>query len=218
MSRTPDTHILELLSSKICHDLISPIGAVNNGVELLEETGADSGEEERDEVAGLIAFSAQQASGKLQAYRMAYGAGGADTAIKPEDVYNIFEALIGGDGKIKQNWDPHVSIGPEILPSGFCKLLISCMILGIDCLPKGGTITVAPGESNQVAIKASGEDAGFKDDVPTALSLAIPHEKLEPKIIHPYVTGLMAKSYGFEISTQEESGDFVQITLTSPQS
>ncbi|GJL84300.1 MAG: histidine phosphotransferase [Micavibrio sp.] len=207
-----DIHILELLSSKICHDLISPIGAVNNGVELLEEMDAESSEE----VAGLIAFSAQQASGKLQAYRMAYGAGGADSSIKPEDVYNIFEALIGGDGKIKQDWDPHAPIGPEMLPTGFGKILMSCMLLAIDCLPKGGTITVTAEESDQTVIKATGEDASFRENILTALSLDIASEKLEPKIIHPFITGLMAKSYGFKISTQEENGTFVALTLTSP--
>ncbi len=207
-----DIHILELLSSKICHDLISPIGAVNNGVELLEEMGADSG----DEVASLIAFSAQQASGKLQAFRMAYGAGGADASIKPEDIYNTFETLISGDGKIKQDWDPHAPIGPEMLPTGFSKIVMACMLLAIDCLPKGGTITVTAGESNQTVVKASGEDASFRENILTALSLDIAPEKLEPKIIHPYITGLMAKSYGFEISTQEDNGNFIILTLTSP--
>jgi len=72
MSVTIDTDILELMASKVCHDLISPIGAVNNGIEFLTEMGPDAGEEVTD----LIAFSASQASAKLKAFRMAYGVGG----------------------------------------------------------------------------------------------------------------------------------------------
>ena len=73
MSKQIDTHVLEILASKICHDLISPIGAVNNGVELMEEMGPDAG----PEATGLIAYSAHQASAKLQVFRVAYGVGGA---------------------------------------------------------------------------------------------------------------------------------------------
>ena len=101
MSNTIDTGILEILSSKICHDLISPIGAVNNGIEFLTEMGPDAGEEVTD----LIAFSANQASAKLKAYRMAYGAGGADDSIKPEEVDQAIEDIISAEGKIKQDWD-----------------------------------------------------------------------------------------------------------------
>jgi histidine phosphotransferase ChpT len=90
MSAKPiDVAMLEVLASKICHDLISPIGAVNNGVELIEDMGPDAG----PEATALIAFSAQQASAKLQAFRMAYGIGGADSNIKPEDVHKAIELL-----------------------------------------------------------------------------------------------------------------------------
>ena len=90
------------------------------------------------------------------------------------------------------------------------------MLLAIDCLPKGGTINITANESVQTEIRASGEDVGFKEDVLAALSLDIAPEKLDPKIIHPYITGLMAKSYRFGISAREESSDFIVLTLTSP--
>ena len=85
MTYTPEEFIifLEALSSKICHDLISPIGAVNNGLEILEELGADAGEE----VIELISFSAAQASAKLRAFRMVYGSGGSDNNLKASDAH-----------------------------------------------------------------------------------------------------------------------------------
>jgi hypothetical protein len=101
VSKQIDAVMLEVLASKICHDLISPIGAVNNGVELIEDMGPDAG----PEATALIAFSAQQASAKLQAFRMAYGTGGADANIKPDDVFKAIELIINQDKKIKQEWN-----------------------------------------------------------------------------------------------------------------
>lgn len=138
-----DTGILELVCSKLCHDLISPIGAINNGVEFLEDMGSGS-----DEVTSLIAYSAQQASAKLQAYRMAYGAGGADDTIKPEDVQKAIQGMIGGDNKIKQEWDAWGNLGyGDDRPHGYCKILICALLLAIECLPKGGVLSVSAGSS-----------------------------------------------------------------------
>jgi len=100
-------HVLELLASKICHDLISPVGAVSNGVEILEELGADAG----DDVTNLISFSATQASSKLKTMRMAYGLGGSDDSIKMEDVHQLFADYIEGEKRLSQNWDPYADLG-----------------------------------------------------------------------------------------------------------
>ncbi len=212
MSAHKDTHILELMSSKICHDLISPIGAVNNGVELLDEMSAEDGEE----VVKLIAFSAAQASAKLTAFRMAYGAGGGDASIKAEEVFNIFESLISLDGKVKQDWDPHAPLGPEMPPTGFSKMLISCLLLTLDCMPKGGTVSVTQSESDEIDIRAEGENTGFRGNVLEALSLKINEENLDPKIIHPYVMGLMAKDYGFQIRDKEQKEGVIVLGLLPP--
>lgn len=209
-----DTGVLELMASKICHDLISPIGAVNNGVEFLEDMGADAG----DEVTGLIAYSAQQASAKLQAYRMAYGAGGADDTIKPEDVHKSIQAMIGADNKVRQEWDPYGNLGYEDRPQAFAKMLICALLLGIECLPKGGALRVGPGAAQgQTAITASGADANIRGQTAKALSLGLHRDALEPKYVHPYLTGLLAKSYGYEVIISEGESDSVVITLTHPK-
>lgn len=202
MSKEIDIGLIEQLASKICHDLISPIGAVNNGIEFLEEMGADAGQE----VIDLITYSASQASAKLQAYRMAYGSGGADANIKPEDVHTAIEAVLGKNSKIKQDWDPHTPLGPEERPKGFCKTLISGILLAIECLPKGGTIAVQADGDEGVRIIATGEDACPRGDAIRALDNSMPRESLEPKYVHPYIAGIMARHYGFELSLTE-AGD-----------
>ncbi len=203
MSTNDDIALLELLASKICHDLISPIGAINNGVEFLEDMGADAG----PEVTGLIAFSAAQASAKLQAYRMAYGAGGADANIKPADVHKAIAQMIEGDKKIKQDWDPQkIPFGPEGFKKGLCKILVCTLKLAMECLPKGGTLTAAPGKNGSVTVTAIGDNAGLKPQSAEALALATPMERMEPKYVHAYMTGLFAKRYGFTVKPSEHPG------------
>lgn len=213
MSVTIDIGILELLSSKVCHDLISPIGAVNNGIEFLTEMGADAGEDVTD----LIAFSAGQASAKLRAFRIAYGAGGSDSAIKPEEVYNTIASIIDAEDKITQEWDPHGDLGyGDDRPNAFSKMLICGFLLAFECMPKGGVISVGAGAGGETVIEAKGADAAVREMTSEALSLSMARETLEPKHVHAYVTGLLAQSYGFTISGEQTAPDTVQIKLTHP--
>ena len=213
MSENTDIYVLELLASKICHDLISPIGAVNNGVEFLQEMGADAG----DEVTGLIAYSAQQASAKLQAYRIAYGAGGADDSLKPEDVHKSIESIVSVDGKIKQVWDPYADLGyGDDRPHAFSKLLMCALLFAKDCLPKGGELDVRAGHGDESHIIAKGENAALRDNIDGVMAMHVPTSSLEPKHIHAYVCALLARKYGYEIKCEQVEENSVTITLRFP--
>ena len=203
---------IELLSSRICHDIISPVGAVNNGVEFMQEMGPDAGPEALE----LISYSAMQAAGKLQAFRFAYGAGGADPNIKPEDILKAFSGLISGEGKIAQTWDPYGPLGPKPLPPGFCKMLMCAMMLGVECLPKGGSISVRPSEDKNTLVIAEGPDANVRDKVEDALAGKVPPADLDPRLVHPYTIGVLAKKYGFEIAVFAREDEKVTLKLTSP--
>ena len=206
-----DLSFLELLSSKICHDLISPIGAINNGLEILEEMGAA----DNKEVLDLIAFSAAQASAKLKAFRMAYGAGGADSNIKIADVHKTIQDIVGAEKKIVQDWSPHIDLGYGELPRGFCKILTSGLLLAMECLPKGGRLSVVK-DSEGTRISAHGEDAGLRGNAADALTLAMPVAQIEPKYVHAYMTGLLAKHYGIKIDVSSASPSQVDFLLSAP--
>lgn len=212
MSTKIDIHVLELLASKICHDLISPVGAVANGVEFLEELEIEGA----DDIVELIQFSARQGSAKLQAYRLAYGAGGADTSIKPEDVHKMFGAFIALDKKIEQDWDPYGPLGPEERAPGFCKLLMCGLLLGVESLPKGGVLRVMAGGANETLIRAEGTDCAIKPDCRKALTSVMAAEALTPKQMHAQTTLLLCQHYGFQIAVQEDGDGFVVYALTSP--
>jgi len=207
-----DIAFLELMASKVCHDLISPIGAISNGIEFMEEMGPDAIEEAVD----LLKFSATQASAKLQAYRMAYGAGGGDISIKPEDVHKSFAKFIQLDKKITQDWDPHADIGPDERSEGFSKLLMCALLLSCECLPKGGVITVDKAGQNITSIKASGQDAALKPPMDKALSNEIHQDALEPRYVHAYMSGLLAKQYGFQLEPKANTEGGVEFHLISP--
>ena len=212
MSTEIDFEIMELLTSKICHDLISPIGAINNGMELIEELGMDAGEEALE----LIGYSAAQSSAKLQAYRMAYGAGGGDSSIKPEDVHKSIEAIVGAEKKITQEWDPYAPIGPDERPEGFAKVLTCALLLCMDCLPKGGTLSVSVTENGSILVTAAGTDCSTRNDMESCLNLSFEKSKLEPKHIHAYVTGLIAKHYDHDIQPYGEAENTVSFAIAPP--
>lgn len=203
--------ILELLASRICHDLISPVGAVHNGVEFLQEMGADSG----GEAVALIAHSAQQASAKLQAFRLAYGAGGRDPNIKPEDVHKTFENLVVADGKVTQDWDPHASLGFDEFPAGYCKTLMGALMLAQECLPKGGNIAVSAGrKSNETLITATGTGAAPRPQILQALDHSLPTEEMDPRLVHPYALSLLAGHYGLKLDVRTDKEGEVLLTVT----
>ena len=195
--------IVELLSSRICHDLISPVGAINNGIEFMEDAGDDP--ESIKQASELIAHSAQAAAARLQAFRIAYGAGGRDGNLKPEDIQKTFGALTKADGKVRQSWDPFSSLGIDAKTKGFCKLLMGCMMLAQESLPKGGTVYVDPGTTMETLIRAEGPDATVRDGVERALSRTLPMEEIDPRLVHPYTLSLIAESYGFTILVKDKS-------------
>lgn len=198
---TASTAILEQLASRICHDLISPIGAIGNGLELVEEMGA-SGD---DEAIKLIAYSAAQAAAKLAAFRLAYGAGGRDPNIKPEDVQRTFGKYISGDGKIKQAWDPFGPLGIDPKTPAFCKMLMLGLMLAGEALPRGGMVLVDPGTANETIITAQGQDAVVRDGVEDALNGTIDVETIDPRLVHPAMVGLLAARYGYALALKEKS-------------
>ena len=127
-----------LLCSRVCHDLISPTGAIVNGLEVLEEKQSD--EETKTFALELIKKSAKTASARLQFCRLAFGAAGSPTAqIDLGDAQNMARAFIEDD-KTKLTWNlPRV-----LLPKNRVKLLLNMLIIAGQTIPRGGMLTVDP--------------------------------------------------------------------------
>lgn len=206
--------VLELLASRICHDLISPVGAINNGIEFMQE----SGPEDQEEGLNLISYSAAQAAAKLQAFRLAYGAGGRDPGIKPEDIQRAFASLVSAEGKISQLWDPFGPLGvSKPYPPAFCKMLMAGLMLAMESLPKGGSVSARAGETDgETLFVAEGTGATVRENVEEALARSIAVDDLDPRLVHPYALSVLADSYGYKISLKEKVEGKVSFSLIAP--
>lgn len=199
----------ELLISKICHDLVSPIGAVNNGVEFM----ADMGGEGVEDGLGLIAHSARQASVKLQLFRMCYGAGGSDAKMTGKIIYETFQNYIA-DSKVKMDWDLMNAMPDRDLPAGFLKTLLNLMVFAFDSLPKGGVVAVAM-EDDHMTVTATGDMIRPKEDSVDALCNDLGVGALSPKSIHGYITYHYGALFGLETAVAL-ADDCVTLTLRIP--
>src|SRR3954462_14176580 len=144
-----------LLCSRVCHDVISPVGAIVNGLEVLED---DSDSSMRDFALDLIQKSARQASARLQFARLAFGAAGsAGASIDLGDAEQVARGLFLDD-KISFSWS-----SPRLLfPKNRVKLLLNLIMIAITAIPRGGALAVtATGDTEncQFEIKAKGLNA-----------------------------------------------------------
>ncbi|MCK6419048.1 MAG: histidine phosphotransferase family protein [Alphaproteobacteria bacterium] len=186
------TIALEILASKICHDIISPIGAIHNGLEIMEELA--DGPSVPDDVIELIAESAKQASARLQTFRLAYGLGGANSDITLRDVHQTLNGYLAGDGKIRQIWSPHDLTLPDPAPRGLPKIVACGLMLMAEALPRGGTLDLQE-HTGHWDIIANGEQAGLFDVQKDALAQH-GEWQIEPRAAHAQITHTLARHYG----------------------
>src|SRR5437870_8190033 len=134
----PDAlELAALLCSRVCHDLISPVGAIVNGLEVLDDNPKP---EDRDFALDLIRKSARQASARLQFCRLAFGAAGsAGAQIDLGDAEVVARGFLEDD-KTKLTWN----LARVLLPKNRVKLLLNLLVLGAQSIPRGGSLTVAP--------------------------------------------------------------------------
>jgi histidine phosphotransferase ChpT len=181
-----------LLCSRVCHDLISPVGAIVNGLEVLEE-GKD--EETRTFALDLIKKSATNASARLQFCRIAFGAAGsAGAQIDLGDAETIARGLLE-DGKTKLAWN----LPRELLAKNRVKLLLNMLLIAGQTIPRGGQLTVDPigaGGAMGFKVSAVGTNAKVPATVESLLAGDSGPEALDAHRIQPFYAGLLAKACG----------------------
>jgi histidine phosphotransferase ChpT len=191
-----------LLCSRVCHDLISPVGAIINGLEVMEE---DKDEETKTFALDLIKKSANQASAKPQFCRLAFGASGsAGAQIELGDAEKVARGLLE-DGKTTLVWN----LPRELVAKNRVKLLLNMLLVASGTIPRGGTLRAeATGEGYQVV--ARGLNARLAPATPDLLA-GNPAETVNAHAIQPIYTGILARDCGLAISAKLE-GDAVVVT------
>jgi len=198
-----DLELAALVSSRICHDVINPISAIANGLELL---GEEPDEAMREAAMDLIRKSAAQASAKLQFARLAFGAGGsAGAEIALGDAERVARDFIEGTGKHQISWQ-----GPATtLPKDKVKLLLNLVALGIVALPRGGALNVEiAGSPPEVAftVHAKGKAARLTDQVKILLSGAN-GVAVDAHSIQPYYASRVAAAAGMTVTVETSEGE-----------
>ncbi|NQU58096.1 MAG: hypothetical protein HQ513_12745 [Rhodospirillales bacterium] len=220
-----DLKVVQLLCSRLCHDLIGPTGAVHNGMELFEEMGADGGADALE----MVSASVAQLSARLGFFRMAFGLGGF-SGRQPalNEARQLAVAFLEG-GRISLDW-PQGSGGelgrqpanPEL------KLLLNMILVAIDALPRGGSLTVSLAQVNDdqaspaigMAIKAFGEGARLKADLSSALFPASTEGGalgLDAHNVHGFFCHQLAQAVGAEIELSTAENEVRLAVLVQEQ-
>jgi histidine phosphotransferase ChpT len=197
-----------LLCSRVCHDLISPTGAIVNGLEVLEDKEND--QETKTFALDLIKRSAKTASARLQFCRLAFGAAGsAGAQIDLGDAQNMGQAFIEDD-KTKLIWN----LPRQLLPKNRVKLLLNMLIIAGQTIPRGGTLVVEPADadpSTGFRITASGLNARIPQALPVLLEGSSENGSIDAHAIQPFYAGLLARACGLKVELKSE-GEAVVIT------
>ena len=196
-----------LLCSRVCHDLISPVGAVVNGIEVMED---DADEQTKTFALDLIRKSATTASARLQFCRIAFGAAGsAGAAIDLADAEGVARGMLEDD-KTKLKWGlPRV-----LLPKNRVKLLLNLLLLGSGTIPRGGNLAIEPiGEGDTMGFKvtASGLNARIPQAVPGLVAGETGGNPVDAHAIQPFFTGLLARTCGMSVTLAPE-GEAIVLT------
>jgi histidine phosphotransferase ChpT len=205
LAEVPELGALDLgalLCSRVCHDIISPVGAIINGLEVLDE---DNGEEMREFAFSLIRKSARQASAKLQFARLAFGAAGsAGAEIDLADAEKVARGYMEGE-KAEFAWE-----APRVLmPKNLVKLLLNLVLLAATAIPRGGLVkvTVEGSAPPKFVLRSSGPSAR----VPPAFEKLVPGQLegivVDATAVQAYYTGALARVCNMEITAKLDGPD-----------
>jgi histidine phosphotransferase ChpT len=191
-----------LLCSRVCHDIISPVGAINNGLELLDEGGAD------EDAMRLIRTSARNASARLQFARIAFGAAGsAGMQIDTGDAEAVATAFLANE-KPALEWR-----GPRaLLPKNKVKLLLNLILIANAGIPRGGRLTVELQDletSPKFTLTANGPMVRVPARFLEMHSGVKSEEPVDAHAVQPYYTLLLAREAGMAISIRATAEEIV---------
>ncbi len=199
-----------LLCSRVCHDVISPVGAIINGLEVLD---GDDDPEMRAVAMDLIKKSAAAASARLQFCRLAFGAAGSlSAAIDTGDAENAARGLIAND-RTTLAWEAP----RQLAPKNAVKLMLNLCLVAAAAIARGGVVSVGltgEGENLGIRISASGSTVRFPPSVASVLSGGEP-ELIDGHSIQPYYASLLAKACGMTIEART-TPDSVTLTAIRP--
>ena len=196
-----------LMVSRVCHDLVGPLGAVVNGMEVLED---ERDAEMRADAIRLVTSSAEQALARIQFMRIAFGAAGsAGAELDLAEIGRLITGLLAG-GKTSLVWEP----GPAYWPKDWAKLIMNATLLAADCLPRGGIVTVRIGADPAIPsfrIRGEGTHIRVAEDVQRLLRGEATLSAVDARGVQPFLTHKLSRTVNAGLVLDQGEG-FVELT------
>lgn len=206
--------LASLLCSRLCHDLMSPVGALNNGIELLAD---EQDPDMRDKCLELLADSARASANKLKFFRLAFGAaGGFGEDVDTHEAEAALEGVFGAERRIELGWV--VSEGK--LPKGAVKLLLNLSLLAGDALVRGGRLDVGAETRDgeiELAVRAEGPRILLDPVLRETLTSGAGAATVEPRAAGAWLAHSLASEAGGTIQLSDPDDDVLMIGAVIPR-
>ncbi len=185
--------LASLLCSRLCHDLLSPVGALNNGLELLAD---EKDPEMRKRCFELLEQSAKISADKLKFFRLAFGAaGGFGEMVPVQEPRALVDALVSNNERISVNW----ALSGDTLPKPAVKTLLNLSLIGIEALVRGGTLDIGAemrDGASEIVIRAAGPRIAFDPIIGRALEGKLAADELSSRTAPAYMLSELASGLG----------------------
>ncbi|MCE7798496.1 histidine phosphotransferase [Sphingobium sufflavum] len=185
-----------LLCSRLCHDLLNPVGALNNGIELLAD---ETDPAMREQCIGLLGDSARVSAAKLKYYRLAFGsAGGYGDTLPAHEVKDAIEGVFANTGRVKIEW----IVAEDSLPKLAAKVLLNLALIAGESLPRGGVLMVGlelVGGAVEIAVRGEGPRLTLDKDIRRALAGTLPASEISSRTVSAAMSRQLVADRGGEI-------------------
>jgi histidine phosphotransferase ChpT len=206
--------LASLLCSRLCHDLLSPVGALNNGIELLAD---EQDPEMRERCLELLAESARASANKLKFFRLAFGAGGGfGDEIDTREAKAALEGLYGADKRIELGW----MVADDKLSKGAVKLLLNLAMIAGDALVRGGRLDVGAEQRDgalEMVIRAEGPRILLDPKLRETIGKGNSGGDVEPRAAGAWLAHALAAEAGGSIQLSDPTAEALLIGVTLPQ-
>jgi len=202
-----------LLCSRLCHDLLSPVGALNNGIELLAD---EHDPEMRARCLDLLAESARSSANKLKFFRLAFGAaGGFADVVDTREARGAIEGLFGGDGRIQLGW----MVDEPTMSKAALKVLLNLVLIAGDALVRGGSLDIGAernGAGLDIVVRAEGGRIVLDPELKKVLVGEMSEDDVAPRAAAAWLAHSLVEEGGGTIQVADNEEGILIIGTSLP--
>lgn len=193
MNDKSSADLAALLCSRLCHDMLSPVGALSNGLELLAD---ETDPAMRQQCMDLLEQSAKTSTDKLKFFRLAYGAaGGFGEMVEVAEAKSVIDSLVESAKRVEANW----AMDATKLPKDAVKVLLNLTHIALDALVRGGTLDIGAemrDGNTEIVVRATGQKIAFDETIGQALQGELPMGDLSSRTAPAHMIALLAEKSG----------------------